>query len=210
MTPTRFAQGLKGLSTNSLGIKLVDIQNSIDNRNYDNTVLRPFAEPSIPNRTPDRYSLASIADNNSVIQRMTERVQLIRIEVKSRGLDWREFEAQRRTREHGCNDAQSLSQAPKSRFSNDAQSCQSSQSRFSKDALSLYHHAEFQLPNDTLSLMAPSESQSLTDAPSSYHSPNTQFQDHAPSPYESPGIQFWIDRWDTIIQHWILARLSDD
>ncbi len=113
INPARFAEALKDLSASSLALKVLELRNSIAHLDYSNAELRPFAEGTSSafagdngennnsnggNQqqhragTPDQDCIDAIAENEAVIGRMQERIQLIRTEVESRGLSWREFE----------------------------------------------------------------------------------------------------------------------
>jgi hypothetical protein len=102
ISPARFAEALKELPASSLALKVLELRNSIAHLDYSNAELKPFAEGTTPthgqqsntNQTsqPDQDCIDAIAENEAVIARMQERIELIRTEVESRGLSWREFQ----------------------------------------------------------------------------------------------------------------------
>lgn len=98
IAPDLFAAALTDLSVSILRLKLLEIRNSISHLRSSNAQLLPFAlgtetavggEPGVPD--PDCAD--AIRENESVIERMDERIRLIRAEVEGRGLSWDEFEA---------------------------------------------------------------------------------------------------------------------
>lgn len=115
ISPARFAAAIKELSVGMLQLKVAEIHNSIAHLQYSNDQLRPFAEGSAvalgsqANRPalsdgpspqsnglhetaePDQDCLLAIGENELVIERMAERLALIRSEVEARGLNWSVF-----------------------------------------------------------------------------------------------------------------------
>jgi hypothetical protein len=80
-----------------LHLKVLEIRNSIAHLQYSNDQLKPFAEgtetaPSGEASAPDQDCIDAIRENEGVIDRMAERIALIRAEVEERGLDWTEFQ----------------------------------------------------------------------------------------------------------------------
>jgi hypothetical protein len=110
ITPSRFAAALKDLPVSSLHLKVLELRNSIAHLDYSNEQLRPYAEgtaavlsPSSsssqtrqtgPAAQPDQDCIDAIRENEQVIERMQERIRLVREEVESRGLSWTEFQSQ--------------------------------------------------------------------------------------------------------------------
>lgn len=103
IAPARFAEALKELPASSLALKVLELRNSIAHLDYSNEELRPFAEGTIPTLDqrggagtgtgqPDQDCKDAIAENEAVIARMQERIELIRAEVEGRGLSWLEFQ----------------------------------------------------------------------------------------------------------------------
>jgi hypothetical protein len=107
--PARFASALKELSLPMLHLKVLEIRNSIAHLQYSNDQLRPFAEGSAvatasssdPTTTsssaeataPDQDCVDAIQENLAVIDRMAERIALVRAEVEERGISWTEFQS---------------------------------------------------------------------------------------------------------------------
>ncbi|KAI1740680.1 hypothetical protein F4680DRAFT_417474 [Xylaria scruposa] len=102
ISPARFAEALKDLPASSLALKVLELRNSIAHLDYSNAELKPFAEGITPTLDhngnpseagqPDQDCRDAIAENEAVIARMQERIELIRAEVEGRGLSWREFQ----------------------------------------------------------------------------------------------------------------------
>ncbi|KAI0011000.1 hypothetical protein F4779DRAFT_263357 [Xylariaceae sp. FL0662B] len=102
ISPTRFAEALKDLPAGNLALKVLELRNSIAHLDYSNAELKPYAEgrpPSLDQQDvssqvlePDRDCIDAIAENEVVIARMQERIELIRAEVESRGLNWLAFQ----------------------------------------------------------------------------------------------------------------------
>lgn len=104
--PARFAEALKDLTLSSLHLKVLEIRNSIAHLDYSNEQLRPFAEgmeavlgPSGASSTsdgpgaPDQDCVDAIRENEAVIDKMQERIRLVRVEVEGRGVSWTEFQS---------------------------------------------------------------------------------------------------------------------
>ncbi|KAH6689139.1 hypothetical protein F5X68DRAFT_205049 [Plectosphaerella plurivora] len=98
IAPARFAAALTDLSLPTLHLKVLEIRNSISHLRTSNIQLLPFALGSetavggVPGQ-PDPDCAEAIRENETVIERMQERITLVRAEVESRGLGWREFES---------------------------------------------------------------------------------------------------------------------
>lgn len=102
ISPTRFAEALKDLPASSLALKVLELRSSIAHLDYSNAELKPFAEgatPTLDKRDntsevgqPDQDCKDAMAENEAVIARMQERIELVRAEVEGRGLNWREFQ----------------------------------------------------------------------------------------------------------------------
>jgi hypothetical protein len=111
ITPSRFAASIKSLTVPSLRLKLLEIRNSIAHLEYSNEQMRPFAagietalssRPGFPTYRqdqgrepgePDQDCVVAIRENEVVIARMRERIELIRAEAEGRGLRWDVFGA---------------------------------------------------------------------------------------------------------------------
>lgn len=90
IAPARFAAALKDLSIEMLHLKVLEIRNSMAHLQYSNDQLKPFAESP---DDPDPDCAEAIRENEKVIDRMAERVALVRIEVEDRGVSWAEFQS---------------------------------------------------------------------------------------------------------------------
>ncbi|KAH8837492.1 hypothetical protein MCOR27_005522 [Pyricularia oryzae] len=100
ISPARFAEAIKELSLAGLHLKVLEIRNSIAHLDYSNEQLRPFAEGKEPvhggdgTAQPDQDCIDAIKENEGVIERMQERIRLVRVEVEeNRGCSWTEFES---------------------------------------------------------------------------------------------------------------------
>lgn len=102
IAPSRFAAALKDLSVGMLHLKVLEIRNSIAHLQYSNDQLKPFADgsatavdsPPAPNAAePDQDCVDAIRENELVIDRMAERIALVRVEVEGRGMSWAEFQS---------------------------------------------------------------------------------------------------------------------
>ncbi|KAK9780866.1 hypothetical protein SCAR479_02052 [Seiridium cardinale] len=95
--PARFAEALKDLPASSLALKVLELRNSIAHLDYSNEELKPFAEgtatavDSSAANQPDQDCIDAIKENEAVIERMQQRIELIKKEVEERGLSWDEF-----------------------------------------------------------------------------------------------------------------------
>jgi hypothetical protein len=89
ISPERFAAALRDLPLSSLHLKAAELRNSIAHLDYSNEQLKPFAEGTAPEQTgPDPDCVEAIKENEVVIQRMLERIELLKAEVESRGAVW--------------------------------------------------------------------------------------------------------------------------
>ena len=85
--PQRFAQAIKELPLANLHSKGAEIRNSIAHLESSNQQLQPFANNG------DSDCVQAIQENLVVIQRMEERILLLKGEVESRGFTWAEDES---------------------------------------------------------------------------------------------------------------------
>lgn len=97
ISPTRFAAALKDLSLASLHLKVLEIRNALLHLAHSNAQLRPFADGTetslnLAPGQPDPDCADAIRENELVIARMHERIDLVQAEVVARGVSWREFE----------------------------------------------------------------------------------------------------------------------
>ncbi|KAJ4327111.1 hypothetical protein N0V84_002499 [Fusarium piperis] len=116
IAPERFAAALKDLSVGMLHLKVLEIRNSIAHLEYSNDQLKPFAEgtatalsdsstPTTAASEPDQDCIDAIKENEVVIDRMAERIALIRAEVEERGVSWTEFQSRDEVASRGEGDA---------------------------------------------------------------------------------------------------------
>ncbi|KAL7902258.1 hypothetical protein HDV63DRAFT_361181 [Trichoderma sp. SZMC 28014] len=104
IAPARFASAIKDLSIGMLHLKVLEIRNSIAHLQYSNDQLKPFAEgtsvalggdsTSSTSAEPDQDCIDAIKENELVIDRMAERLAIVRVEVEDRGISWTEFQSQ--------------------------------------------------------------------------------------------------------------------
>ena len=84
--PHRFAEAIKELPLSNLHSKAAEIRNSISHLEASNQQLKSYADDG------DRDCAEAIQENVSVIQRMEERIRLLKVEVEGRGFRWGEDE----------------------------------------------------------------------------------------------------------------------
>ena len=84
--PHRFAEAIKELPLSNLHSKAAEIRNSILHLEASNQQLKPYADDG------DTDCAEAIQENVSVIQRMEERIRLLKVEVEGRGFKWEEDE----------------------------------------------------------------------------------------------------------------------
>ncbi|KAG5981005.1 hypothetical protein E4U43_006667 [Claviceps pusilla] len=102
ISPSRFAAALKDLSLSMLHLKVLEIRNSIAHLQYSNDQLRPFADGTATAlgaeqgqpAQPDQDCVDAMRENEVVMERMAERIALVRTEVEGRGVSWAEFRSQ--------------------------------------------------------------------------------------------------------------------
>lgn len=82
----QFSEAIKDLPLGNLHFKAAEIRNSIAHLESSNQQLEPFAEDG------DSDCKEAIRENILVIQRMKERISLLKQEVESRGFKWGEEE----------------------------------------------------------------------------------------------------------------------
>jgi hypothetical protein len=108
--PARFAEAIKDLPASSLALKVLELRNSIAHLDYSNAELKPFAEgtatalDSSAANEPDQDCIDAIKENETVIERMQQRIELIKTEVEERGLSWNEFKG--KTEDENTNNTQ--------------------------------------------------------------------------------------------------------
>ena len=126
IAPARFAAALKDLSLGMLHLKVLEIRNSIAHLQYSNDQLKPFAEgtettPTGEASEPDQDCIDAIKENEGVIDRMAERIALIRAEVEERGLNWTEFQNRDESASKNDEDAATAAAAAAPAVNGDAQ-----------------------------------------------------------------------------------------
>ena len=84
--PHRFATAIKELPLSNLHSKAAEIRNSISHLEASNQQLKSYADDG------DRDCAEAIQENVLVIQRMEERIRLLKSEVEGRGFRWGEDE----------------------------------------------------------------------------------------------------------------------
>lgn len=84
--PHRFAAAIKELPLSNLHSKAAEIRNSISHLEASNQQLKSYADDG------DRDCAEAIQENVLVIQRMEERIRLLKSEVEGRGFRWGEDE----------------------------------------------------------------------------------------------------------------------
>jgi hypothetical protein len=92
ISPARFAAALKDLPLSTLHLKAAELRNSIAHLDYSNEQLKPFADGTEGGNGPDQDCADAIKENEVVIERMLERISLLRGEVEGRGSSWLEFQ----------------------------------------------------------------------------------------------------------------------
>ncbi|KFY17110.1 hypothetical protein V491_05104 [Pseudogymnoascus sp. VKM F-3775] len=85
-----FAAALEALPLSTLHLKAAELRNSLAHLEYSNAQLEPFAHPP-PGQEPDVVCVEAIAENVIVMDRMRERLALLRQEAEKRGVGWGEF-----------------------------------------------------------------------------------------------------------------------
>ncbi|PBP19742.1 hypothetical protein BUE80_DR009396 [Diplocarpon rosae] len=95
ISAARFAEALESLPLSTLHLKAMELRNSIAHLDYSNEQLRPFASGTEPsqNGNPDPDCADAIRENEIVIARQTERIELLKREVERRGSSWAEFQS---------------------------------------------------------------------------------------------------------------------
>lgn len=84
ITPESFAEAIKELPLANLHFKAAEIRNSIAHLVSSNQQLQPFADEG------DSDCAGAIQENLLVVQRMKERILLLKGEVEGRGSKWAE------------------------------------------------------------------------------------------------------------------------
>lgn len=84
--PHRFAEAIQDLPLSNLHFKAAELRNSIAHLHSSNQQLRQFADEG------DRDCAEAIRENIEVMERMEERILLLKVEVERRGYPWSDEE----------------------------------------------------------------------------------------------------------------------
>lgn len=82
--PHRFAEAIQDLPLSNLHLKAVELRNSIEHLHSSNQQLQSFATQG------DHDCAEAIKENVEVMERMEERIILLKVEVERRGYSWSE------------------------------------------------------------------------------------------------------------------------
>ncbi len=86
ISPTQFATALGDLPVETLYAKVAEIRNSIDHLARSNKELEEYSQTV----GGDADCVAALRENEEVVQRMNERIGLIKHEIERRGQKWHE------------------------------------------------------------------------------------------------------------------------
>ncbi|KAI5206635.1 hypothetical protein E4T42_04461 [Aureobasidium subglaciale] len=86
----RFAEALESLPIDALHSKVAELRNNMDHLRFSNEQMVPFADEG------DQDCKDAMYENLIVINRMNERIEMIRAEVEKRGMRWSEAEVEDR------------------------------------------------------------------------------------------------------------------
>ncbi|KAI5244466.1 hypothetical protein E4T43_03814 [Aureobasidium subglaciale] len=86
----RFAEALESLPIDALHSKVAELRNNMDHLRFSNEQMVPFADDG------DQDCKDAMYENLIVINRMNERIEMIRAEVEKRGMRWSEAEVEDR------------------------------------------------------------------------------------------------------------------
>lgn len=84
--PHRFAEAIKDLPLSNLHLKAAEIRNSIEHLHSSNQQLQSFAAQG------DHDCTEAIRENVEVMERMEERLIMLKVEVERRGYSWSDEE----------------------------------------------------------------------------------------------------------------------
>ncbi|KAK8062553.1 hypothetical protein PG997_014650 [Apiospora hydei] len=90
-TAAEFASALTELPASSLALKVLEMRNQIAHLDYSNSEMKPFAEGA-DGAEPDQICIDGIRENEEIIVKVQQRIELVRHEVERRGLSWPEFD----------------------------------------------------------------------------------------------------------------------
>ncbi|KAF2234837.1 hypothetical protein EV356DRAFT_514733 [Viridothelium virens] len=100
ISAARFALAIHDLPLSSLHAKAAEIRNSLTHLRSSNEQLQPFANDG------DTDCADAIRENEVVMRRMEERIELLRAEVEGRGMRWAEGEVEDRAEAEKMRDAE--------------------------------------------------------------------------------------------------------
>lgn len=86
ISPTQFATAILDLPLENLYAKVFEIRNSVDHLERSNKELREYSD-SVGG---DADCVAAVRENEDVINRMNDRIELVKREVERRGQKWHE------------------------------------------------------------------------------------------------------------------------
>ncbi|KAG2166749.1 hypothetical protein VTO58DRAFT_103647 [Aureobasidium pullulans] len=84
----RFAEALESLPLDALHSKVAELRNNMNHLRSSNEQMLPFADQG------DQDCKDAMYENLIVINRMNERIELLRAEVEKRGMRWSEAEVE--------------------------------------------------------------------------------------------------------------------
>jgi hypothetical protein len=93
INPARFAAAIKDLPLSSLHLKVAELRNSLAHLDYSNEQLKIFADDTEGEHGPDQDCVDAIKENEVVIQRLLDRITLLKEEVEGRGSVWLEIQS---------------------------------------------------------------------------------------------------------------------
>jgi len=88
ISPTQFASALAELPVENLYTKVSEIRNSIAHLERSNEELQQYSDSV----NGDADCLAAVRENDEVIRRMNDRIDLVKKEVERRGQKWHQGE----------------------------------------------------------------------------------------------------------------------
>ncbi|PYI01736.1 hypothetical protein BO78DRAFT_401112 [Aspergillus sclerotiicarbonarius CBS 121057] len=101
IAPAAFAEAIKELTLPVLYAKVSEIRNSIAHLHRSNQELRAFITESCESDADKRELESYIVENEGVAVSMTERIDLLKAEVESRGQQWIELDENEKGEQNG-------------------------------------------------------------------------------------------------------------
>ncbi|KAI2005321.1 hypothetical protein LOY97_000243 [Ophidiomyces ophidiicola] len=99
ISPVAFAAAIKDLTIPSLYAKVSELRNSITHLERSIVALKEYVESLSDG---DEVCEDAITENETVIQRMLERIDLVKAEVETRGQQWIELDGTRSPKPNGA------------------------------------------------------------------------------------------------------------